>query len=147
MNVLEANPWIRDHIALYQTDPESAHMWDAKISGGPGPTPSLLLTSSGRSTGEPRPSPLIYQEIDGAYVVLASKGGMDKHPLWYLNLQANPRCQLQVSVKSVAAVARTAEGDERASLWQTMTDFYPLYAEYQSRTSRVIPIVVLDPLS
>lgn len=122
-------------------------MWDATISGGPGPTPSLLLQSVGRKSGLPRLSPLIYQAVDGAYVVLASKGGMDEHPIWYLNLLANPNCHLQVSSKAVDAIARTAEGEERTALWARMCDFYPLYAEYQSRTSRTIPIVVLEPVS
>ena len=145
MNILQANPWIQEHIALYRSNPERAHLWDARISGGPGPTPSLLLTSTGRKTGTPRPSPLIYQQVNDSYVVLASKGGMDDHPIWYLNLQANPHCHLQISTTSLDALARTAEGDERATLWGTMINFYPLYAEYQSRTSRLIPIVVFDP--
>ena len=115
MKVIDANPWILDHIKLYQTDPEAAHMWDATVTGGPGPTPSLLLTTVGRKSGEPRYAPLIYQEVEGNYVVLASKGGMDTHPVWYLNLEANPNCHVQVSTLSTNAVAHTAHGAETDS--------------------------------
>ena len=81
-------PWIADHTKLYETDPEKAHMWDSSALGGPGVLPTLLLTTTGRKSGEARPSPLIYGALDNGYAIIASKGGMPNHPFWYLNLLA-----------------------------------------------------------
>jgi len=141
-------PWIAQHIELYKTDPEKAHLWDPSNAGAEGLEllPTLLLTTIGRKSGEPRPLPLIYQEIDGAYVVIASKGGMPNHPIWFLNLEANPDCELMVGPKKVSAGARVAEGEERERLWAALEKVYPPYTEYQERAGdRVIPVVVLDP--
>ena len=140
-------PWIAEHIELYRTDPDKAHMWDSTPLGGPGVLPTLLLTTTGRKSGEPRALPLIYGSIDDAYVIIASKGGMPSHPLWHLNLQANPECELMVGPKAVSARARVAEGDERERLWEQMAKIYPPYNEYQERAgARTIPVVVLDPV-
>lgn len=140
-------PWIAEHIKLYQTDPEKARMWDSSPLGGPGPLPTLLLTTQGRKSGKPRHAPLLYGEAGGSYVIIASKGGMPTHPVWYLNLQANPDCELMVGPKAVTARARVAEGDEREHLWKQMAKMYPPYTEYQERAgTRTIPVVVLDPV-
>ena len=140
-------PWIAEHIKLYQTDPEKAHHWDSSHVGGPGMLPTLLLTTTGRKSGEPRPLPLIYGGAGRSYVVIASKGGMPTHPVWFLNLEANPQCELQVGRKHHKARARVAEGEEREHLWKQMVAIYPPYADYQkSATTRVIPVVVLDPI-
>lgn len=138
-------PWIAAHIELYRKDPEKAHMWDSTPVGGPGPLPTLLLTTKGRKSGKPRALPLIYGSAGGSYVVIASKGGMPKHPLWYENLVAHPDCELQVASKRIAARARVAEGEERERLWQQMAQIYPPYLTYQKATQRTIPVVVLDP--
>jgi len=87
-------PVIKKHIELYRSDPEKAHMWSSTVAGGPGPVPTLLLMTTGRKSGQPRAAPLIYGEAGGSYVVIASKRGMPTHPLWYLNLEANPECEL-----------------------------------------------------
>lgn len=139
-------PWIAEHIRLYQTDPEKAHMWDSTVAGGPGLLPTLLLTTTGRKSGKPRPIPLIYGEFGDAYVVIASKGGAPAHPLWYVNLEANPDCDLMVGSKAVKARARIAEGDERQQIWEQMREIYPPYDAYQKATDRTIPVVVLDPV-
>ena len=142
-----AIPWIAEHIALYRSDPEKAHMWDSGAMGGPGLLPTLLLTSKGRKSGQPRALPLIYGEFDGNYVVIASKGGMPNHPVWFLNLEATPECELQVGAKQVSARARVAEGDERERLWKKMVEIYAPYTEYQkSAAQRTIPVVVLEPI-
>jgi deazaflavin-dependent oxidoreductase (nitroreductase family) len=121
-------------------------MWDSTPVGGPGPLPTLLLTTLGRKSGEPRALPLIYGEAGGAYVVIASKGGLPNHPIWFLNLQAHPACELMVGPKHVRARARVAEGEERERLWRQMAELYPPYDEYQQRAgSRTIPVVVLEP--
>jgi deazaflavin-dependent oxidoreductase (nitroreductase family) len=139
-------PWIAEHIELYKTDPEKAHMWDSGALGGPGILPTLLLTTTGRKSGEARSLPLIYGEHEGSYVIIASKGGMPTHPVWYLNLEAKPECDLQVGVKSVSARARVVSGDEREEIWKKMAEIYPPYLDYAKATDRLIPVVVLDPV-
>ena len=140
-------PWIAEHIELYRSDPEKAHMWDSSPLDGPGLLPTLLLTTTGRKSGELRPLPLIYGEAGDSYIIIASKGGMPNHPIWYLNLEANPACALMVGARSVSARARVAEGEERERLWQQMAEVYPPYDDYQKNAgSRTIPVVVLDPV-
>lgn len=140
-------PFIRAHIELYRKDPEKAHMWDSTPGGGPGVLPTLLLTTTGRKTGERRDAPLIYGESDGNYVVVASRGGTPTHPVWFLNLESDPECELQVGRKHLRARARVAEGVERERLWRQMAEIYPPYDEYQKNASpsRAIPVVVLEP--
>jgi deazaflavin-dependent oxidoreductase (nitroreductase family) len=140
-------PWIAEHVALYRSDPEKAHLWDSTPLGGPGLLPTLLLTTRGRKSGEPRALPLIYGAAGDGYVVIASKGGMPTHPLWYRNLEADPECDVQVAAKRLRARARVAEGDERERLWKQMAEIYPPYDKYQeSAGERTIPVVVLDPI-
>jgi len=139
--------FIQKHIELYRRDPEKAHLWDSSPGGGPGVLPTLLLTTTGRKTGEPRDVPLIYGESDAGYVVVASRGGTPTHPIWFLNLEAHPECELQVSTKHLRARARVAEGPERERLWKQMAGIYPPYDEYQKHAgARTIPVVVLEPV-
>ncbi len=138
-------PWIAEHIELYRTDPEKAHMWDSAPLGGPGLLPTLLLTTRGRKSGKPRSLPLIYGTAGESYVVIASKGGAPEDPLWYANLEARPECELQVGARRVRARARVAEGEERERLWERLAEIYPPYLDYQKATERTIPVVVLDP--
>lgn len=139
-------PWIAEHIKLYKSDPEKARLWDSTSLGGPGILPTLLLTTTGRKSGEARSLPLIYGELDDSYIVIASKGGMPTHPLWYENLMAKPECDLMVGAKAVSARARIAEGEEREKIWEQMVGIYPPYTDYKKATDRVIPVVVLDPV-
>ena len=141
----KAIPWIAEHIELYRTDPEKAHLWDSTHLGGPGLLPTLLLTTTGRKTGEPRALPLIYGTVGDSYVVIASKGGMPSHPIWYLNLEAHPECELQVGAKRLTARARVVEGEERERIWNQMVEVYPPYVDYKKATERIIPVVVRDP--
>jgi deazaflavin-dependent oxidoreductase (nitroreductase family) len=141
-------PWIAEHIALYRSDPEKARLWDSTPLGGPGVLPTLLLTTTGRKSGEPRPLPLIYGEAGDSYVIIASKGGLPTHPVWFLNLEAKPECELMVGAKKVSARARVAEGEERERLWKQMAEIYPPYDDYQKNAGkRTIPVVVLDPVA
>jgi len=138
--------FIRKHIELYRRDPEKARLWDSTPGGGPGVLPTLLLTTTGRKSGEPRAVPLIYGESDGRYVVVASRGGTPTHPVWFLNLEARPECELQVGAKHVRARARVARGAERERLWKQMAAIYPPYDAYQKNAgARTIPVVVLEP--
>jgi deazaflavin-dependent oxidoreductase (nitroreductase family) len=108
--------------------------------------PSLLLTTTGRKSGEKFIFPLFYGEAGGSYLVIASKGGAPKHPNWYLNLVANPEVEVQVGTKKMKARARTVTGPERAGLWEKALEFWPPYADYQKKTDREIPVVLLDPV-
>ncbi len=139
--------WIKDHVDLYLSDPEKAHLWDSTVGGGPGPLPTLLLIARGAKSGKLRPLPLLYQEMDKNYLVIGSKGGAPTHPGWYVNLKANPECEIRVGSKRMRARARTASGDERMRGWQKMAAMYPPYNDYQQRAgSRQIPVVVLEPI-
>lgn len=138
--------WIADHLQRYlDTDGADGHMWDSAPVGGPGPIPTLLLTTTGRRSGKPIVMPLIYGEAGGNYVVVASKGGAPTHPGWYLNLSAHSNVEVQILAKRFRATARTASGAERAELWQQMAAIYPPYNDYQAKTDREIPVVVLEP--
>ena len=89
--------WIADHVKLYKSDPEKAHLWDSSIGGGKGLIPTLLLTKKGRKSGREISTPLIYGTHGSAYVVIASKGGAPDHPDWYKNPLADPMCHIHVS--------------------------------------------------
>ncbi len=109
-------------------------------------SPLLLLTVKGRKSGLWKRTALIYGEDAGRFLIVASKGGAPKHPAWYLNLEANPEVHLQVKERKFAAIARTANAAEKPALWQKMVGVYPDYADYQLKTERDIPVVILDPL-
>ena len=108
--------------------------------------PSLLLTTTGRKSGDKFIFPLFYGTDGGSYFVVASKGGAPEHPGWYRNILANPEVDVQVGTKKLTARARTTAGDERARLWKKALEFWPPYADYQLKTEREIPVVVLDPV-
>ncbi|MEW2415386.1 nitroreductase family deazaflavin-dependent oxidoreductase [Streptomyces sp. NPDC046866] len=105
----------------------------------------LLLTTLGRVSGTPVRTPLFYGEADGRYLLVASKGGADEHPLWYRNLTAHPEVRIQVGPRIMQATARTATAEERAAYWPVMVGHWPAYDEYQSKTDREIPLVVIEP--
>ena len=116
-----------------------------RIGHKTGPVRNLLLTSTGRRSGEKRTCPLTYLEDNGRYVLIASNGGNEKHPVWYLNLQAQPRATVEVGPKKLDVVASTASGEERARLWSAAVRMNPQYATYEGITPRQIPVVVLTP--
>ena len=127
-----------EHVRRYrETDGEEGYIWRRG-------TTILLLTTTGRRSGEERTTPLIYREVDGAYVIVASKGGSPEQPGWYLNLQDDPNVQVQIKGETFAAVARTAGPEERGRLWDLMHEVWPDYAGYQEKTDREIPVVVLE---
>ncbi|MDX1889936.1 nitroreductase family deazaflavin-dependent oxidoreductase [Mycolicibacterium sp. 050158] len=104
-----------------------------------------ILTTTGRKTGEPREVPLLYLREGGRVVLVASSGGRDKHPPWYLNLVADPRVTFQVGDEVLALTARDATEDERAEYWPRLDAMYPDFESYRSYTDRVIPVVICDP--
>ncbi len=127
-----------DHIRRYrETNGEVGYLWNG--------VPTLLLTTTGRRSGEPRTSALIFGRDGDDYLVVASMGGAPMHPSWYLNLTANPAAEIQVRADRIPVTAHTASEAERACLWQIVTEVWPNYDVYQTRTDRVIPVVVLSP--
>ena len=128
----------QEHVERYRaTDGEEGHDWRR--------TQTLLLTTTGRKSGEPRTTPLIYAPYgDGAYTIVASKGGSDAPPAWYLNLTESPEVEVQVKGDRFKARARTAGPEEKPQIWKTMVAEWPDYDSYQQRTEREIPVVVLE---
>jgi deazaflavin-dependent oxidoreductase (nitroreductase family) len=141
----ELPAWIQNHLSRYiATNGEDGYLWDASMGGGKGMVPTLLLSTVGRKSGAVLTLPLIFGQSGRDYVVVASKGGAPAHPAWYLNLEANPDVEVQVKADKFKARARTATGPERAVLWDKMVEIYPPYADYQKKTDREIPLVVLQ---
>ena len=127
----------QEHVERYQaTGGEEGHDWQG--------TTALLLTTIGHKSGEERTTPLIYQEHNSDYLIVASKGGHDEPPAWYLNLEAKPTVGVQVKDDRLTAHARTATPDEKPEMWSKMTGAWPDYDEYQTKTDREIPVVVLE---
>lgn len=129
----------------------AVNTWIYRLSGGRiggrwmYGAPILLLTTTGRKSGENRTAPLLYLE-DGARVILVgSQGGMPKHPQWVLNIDANPEVAIEIGRSKRAMRARRGTTDEKAHYWPGLCEMYPDYADYQARTTRDIPILVLDP--
>jgi deazaflavin-dependent oxidoreductase (nitroreductase family) len=127
----------QDHVDKYRaTDGAVGHEWNG--------TQCLILTTTGRKSGQKHDSPMIYGTYGDSVTVVASYGGAPQHPAWYLNLEADPHVEVQVLADRYQATARTAEGEERQTIWKIMTATWPNYDEYTKRTDRVIPVVVLD---
>ena len=129
--------WVREHTQRYlETAGEDGYLWRG--------VPTLLLTTRGRRSGQMRRTALIFGRDGDTYVVVASRGGAPEHPLWYLNLCDSPAVEVQVKDERFRARARPATADERPRLWRLMADIWPAYDEYQTRTPREIPVVVIE---
>jgi proline iminopeptidase len=127
-----------EHVRRYrETGGEVGHLWKEGST-------VLLLTTTGRRSGKPRTTPLIYAQDGGRYVIVASKGGAPEHPGWYRNLEKTPEVELQVEDQVFSAHARTATGEERQLLWRKANEVWPHYREYAEKTDREIPVVVLE---
>jgi len=127
-----------EHVQRYvETDGTEGHDW---YKG----TTILILTTTGRRTGQQHSTPLIYRPYGDSYLVVASKGGAPTPPQWYLNLQADPQVQVQIKGERFAARARTAGPQEKPAMWRQMTETWPDYDAYQGKTEREIPVVVLE---
>lgn len=126
-----------EHVRRYvETSGEEGHEWNGAVV--------LILITTGRKSGEQQSTPLIYGRRGDDYLIVASLGGADHHPAWYLNLEATPEVQVQVKGERFAARARTATPEEKPELWRIMLAQWPDYDRYQKRTSRTIPVVVLE---
>ena len=127
-----------EHVRRYkETGGEVGYLWNG--------VPTLLLTHTGRKSGQPHTTPLIFGRDSGDYLVVASVGGSPMHPQWYHNLMATPEAEIQVRDGHVPVRARAATDDEKPRLWKILTSLWPNYDVYQSRTDRVIPVIVLTP--
>jgi deazaflavin-dependent oxidoreductase (nitroreductase family) len=132
------SPWARDQVATYEGSGGTA---GADNNGHA----VIILTSVGAKSGKLRKTPLMRVEHDGEYAVVASLGGAPQHPVWYYNLAANPHVELQDGPAKQDYVAREVSGDERDAWWERAVAAWPDYAEYQTKTTRVIPVFVLTP--
>jgi deazaflavin-dependent oxidoreductase (nitroreductase family) len=127
----------QEHVRRYlETDGAEGHEWQG--------VPTLILTTTGRHSGQRRSTPLIYRRHGDDYLVVASRGGAPEHPAWYLNLRDDPEVTVQVKGDRFNARARTAGPDEKPELWRLVSEQWPAYDEYQSKTDREIPVVVLE---
>ncbi len=137
--------WVQDHIRAYvETNGQEGHMWRG--------VPTLLLTTTGRKSGELRRTALIYGRDSDDYVIVASKGGAPNNPLWYENLVAQPKVTIQVGADVFDCVASTYEesgvaGEQRQKAWGSLVAIWPGFAEYQTKTARRIPLVRLKRVS
>jgi deazaflavin-dependent oxidoreductase (nitroreductase family) len=129
--------WQAEHTNRYvASNGEDGHMWEG--------VPTLLLTTTGRKSGKQFTTPLIYGEANGAYLIVASRGGAPDHPQWYKNLVEQPEVGLQIKADTFQAKARTANAEEKPALWKQMAAIWPSYDDYQKKTSREIPLVILE---
>jgi deazaflavin-dependent oxidoreductase (nitroreductase family) len=127
-----------EHIRRYRdTDGEVGYLWNGATA--------LLLTTTGRKSGQLRTQPLIFARDGDDYLVVASMGGAPNHPSWYLNLTANPDAEIQVKGDVIPVRAHTATAEEKPRLWKIVNEVWPNYDVYQTRTDRQIPVVVLSP--
>jgi deazaflavin-dependent oxidoreductase (nitroreductase family) len=134
------NSWIQDHLTKYiQTNGEDGHIWKGM--------PTLLLTTTGRVSGQFHTTPLIYGKFEKKVLIVASRGGAPTHPQWYLNILDSPKIEIQILSDKFHAIARTATQDEKPELWNIMTEIFPMYNNYQLKTDRIIPLVIIERIS
>jgi deazaflavin-dependent oxidoreductase (nitroreductase family) len=127
-----------EHVRAYrETDGERGYNWRG--------TEILLLTTTGHKTGAEHTTPLIHRADGDRFVIVASKGGTPDHPAWFKNLSADPNVTIQVKGDEIPVVASVAEDAERERLWKHLTEVWPAYDDYQAKTDRQIPVVVLTP--
>jgi deazaflavin-dependent oxidoreductase (nitroreductase family) len=132
--------WVRDQVDAYEGSggTQGTTLRDTGL-------PVVIITNRGASSGKVRKTPVMRVEHDGSYAAVASRGGAPTHPQWYYNLRENPRVELQDGASRQDMTAREVTGDERAKWWERAVEAYPPYAEYQQRTTRQIPVFVLEP--
>ncbi len=141
--------WMIDHANRYlSSGGTDGHLYTIKLPNLPErAVPSLLLTTTGRKSGDRYIFPLFYGETGNSFFIIASKGGAPEHPGWYRNLLANPEAEIQVGTRKIRVRARTTAGQERTTLWAKGVEIWPPFADYQKKAvNREIPLVVLDPI-
>ena len=131
----------KDHVARYLASDGADGYDDNRLKA-----PTLLLTTTGRRSGQPYTTPLNFATHEGAWLLIGSYGGSDTHPKWYLNLVADPAVEVQIKGHRFRATARTAGADEKERLWPVMANRMPFYDEYRRTTDRDIPLIVVEPI-
>ena len=134
--------WVRDQVEKYENSGGTAGVTLADTD-----MPVVIVTNRGASTGKVRKTPVMRVEHAGRYAVVASKGGAPEHPAWYYNVRANPQVDLQDGPRKQEMTAREVSGAERAQWWERAVAAFPPYAEYQQKTTREIPVFVLEPVA
>ncbi len=137
-NMADVNKWNQKIIAEFRAN-------EGRVGGQFEGAPLLILHTKGAKSGEPRINPMVYQDLGGSYAVFASYAGSPKHPAWYHNLVAHPEVQIEVGTSTVRATARVIEGAERERVWSQQKRDMPGFADYEAKTDRTIPVVVLEP--
>ena len=117
-----------------------------QVGGDFAGAPLLLLHTYGAKSGIERVNPVMYQQVGDGIAIFASKAGAPSHPDWYFNLLAHPEVEIEIGAERMTVRARVAEGGERDAIWSTQKDRYPGFAEYEAKTARVIPVVILEPV-
>ena len=141
------NDWVSEHREKYlKSGGVEGHIEDLTPVGGHTFGTHLLLKYIGRKSGKVFITPLCYADIGGEVVFCASKGGADHHPAWYLNIIESPGIEFQIATQAFRARWREPEGDERARVWAFMIDCHPFYGEYQTRTARILPLVMMQAI-
>ena len=136
--------WMADHLRSYlESGGAKGHIVDLRPIGGLAFTTHLLLKTIGRKSRQTRITPLIYGDIGGEVVIVASKGGADVHPAWYLNIRSASEVDYQIGGQAFRSTWREPQGGEREEIWSFMAKVYPPYVDYQSKTQRTIPVVML----
>jgi deazaflavin-dependent oxidoreductase (nitroreductase family) len=139
--------WLANHRARYLgSGGRDGHVEDMRDRGALAFTPHCMIRYKGRTSGKTYISPLIYGAIGGEVVIVASKGGADRHPQWYLNIKDNREIDFQIATQAFRGTWREPEGEERAEVWNFMVKNFPPYAEYQKSTTRQIPLVMMTPV-
>ena len=139
--------WKTQHLELYLgSGGAQGHIMDLKDIGGHGFTTHLMIRYVGRKSGKTIITPLIYGDIGGEVVIVASKGGADHHPAWYLNVRDGHDLSFQIATQAFRATWREPQGAERAKVWDFMTGVFPPYLDYQASTDREIPLVMMSPV-
>jgi deazaflavin-dependent oxidoreductase (nitroreductase family) len=140
--------WKDEHMAAYlESGGAKGHIVDLRDIGGHRFTTTLLLQTVGRRTGKTRITPLIYGDMGGEVVIVASKGGADAHPAWYLNIADSREVGFQIATEAFRATWREPHGAERAAVWAFMAGVYPPYVDYQRSTERQIPLVMMSAIA
>ena len=116
-----------------------------KVGGPFEGAPMLILHTIGAKSGDERVNPLMYQAVDGKYAIFASKGGAPTNPAWYHNLISNPEARIEIGTETKRVTAHEVKGDEREPIWETQKQRYPGFADYERKTSRTIPVLILEP--
>lgn len=139
--------WVTEHRELYlRSGGVEGHIMDITAVGGHSFTTHCLIKYKGRKSGNIYITPLIYGDIGGEVVIVASKGGADRHPEWYLNIRDSKEVEFQIATQAFRATWREPQGAEREKVWTFMVDVFPSYANYQSSTDRQIPLVMMKAI-